>query len=240
MRFTYQAKAGPGAIRSGVIEADNRSLVIARLKREGLFPLEVRESAPDQVVRDRKIPSSDISAFTRQLSDLLNSGFTLSAALGTLAAQARTPALGRLIGQLREGIEQGNEFSHILSLHPSSFPVFYVSMVRIGEAGGRLEDSLKRLADFREREDEFLAQLRSALVYPAFLFFVGMVTIFVLSAFFIPRLARMFADFEQVLPLSTRIIIFAGSILGRFWWLFLMLAGFGVFLLKSADRKSVV
>lgn len=223
-QFRYQAKAGPDDLRRGVIEADTAALVAARLRQEGLFLLSVEEVRQGDGGKDARVSSADIALFTRQLADLLCSGFTLNAALCTLGAQARTPVIAGLIGELREGIEHGTEFSETLARHPASFNEFYVSMVRIGEADGKLDDSLKRLADFKEREEEFLAQFKSALVYPAFLFFAGIASIFVLSAFFIPRLARLFADFQQAMPLSTRMVIFAGSLAGRFWWLFIALA----------------
>lgn len=233
MKFRYQAKSGPGAVKSGIVEADNQFRVIAKLRQEGMYPLSVEEIAPADGCREKRIPAADIASFTRQLSDLMNAGFSLSSALGSLGPQARTPAISALIGEIREGIEKGREFSSVLAAYPALFSGFYVSMVRLGEAGGKLEESLSRLADFKEKEEEVAAQFKSALTYPAFLLIVGITAVFVMAAFFIPRLAQMFSDFEQALPFSTRVVIAAGQVMGKFWWLFALLAACAVFSVKA-------
>ena len=222
-QYSYKAKIGPHEIKTGAIQADNQIVVIKKLREKGLYPISIAEiNAAPKKEGHKKINSKDISAFTRQLSNLSRSGFPLAAALSTLISQAHNPYLKRLIQDLQDKIQKGATFSDALSAYPDTFSLFYINMVKIGEASGKLDETLERLAEFKEREEDLLSQVRSALAYPAFLLVIGITTIFILITFFIPRLAAMFTDFGQKLPLPTLIIIQASKFMQRFWWLFII------------------
>jgi len=137
---------------------------------------------------------------------------------------------------MQEKIQKGLEFSAALSAYPEAFPAFYVNMVKIGEATGKMDETLERLADFKEKETELISQVKSALTYPALLFTVGAITIFILTAFFIPRLVDMFSDLEQALPLATIIIMNVSRFMNRFWWLVLILLALIIVLFRSYYR----
>ncbi|HOU36824.1 MAG TPA: type II secretion system F family protein, partial [Candidatus Omnitrophota bacterium] len=234
-QYAYKAKSGPSEIRSGTIQADNRETVVKRLKADGLFPVSIVEVAAKKEKKTalKKAGSQDVSAFTRQLANLIRSGFNLSAALGTLVAQTQNQRLAAIIREMQEKIQKGAEFSSALNAYPAVFSSFYVNMVKIGETTGRMDETLERLADFKEKETELISQVRSALTYPAFLFAVGIITIFVLTAFFIPRLVEMFADLEQALPLPTIIIMNVSGFMNKFWWLVLIMLAVVIALLRS-------
>ena len=143
-----------------------------------------------------------------------------------------------MIRDLQDKIQKGSTFSDALSTYPRSFSAFYINMVKIGETTGKLEDALNRLADFKEREDELLAQVNAAIAYPAFLFTVGILTIFVLITFFIPRLVDMFADFGQMLPLPTQIIIGLSQFMNKFWWLLVIAVVLILFFIRSYYKNE--
>lgn len=233
-QYSYKAKTGPKEIKTGTIQAENEVVVIKKLKSEGLYPVSITEInvVPKKESR-KKINSRDISAFTRQLSNLVRSGFPLATALFTLTQQAQNFGVKKLIADLNERIQKGSTFSDALTVYPAIFSSFYINMVKIGETSGRLDDTLERLADFKEKEDDLLSQVKSALTYPAFLLTVGIITIFILLAFFIPRLVNMFSDFGQALPLPTQIVIQTGRFMSKFWWLFIIAAIAFVVLAKS-------
>lgn len=234
-QYAYKAKSGPSEIRSGTIQADNREAAVRRLKADGLFPVSIIEVAAKKEKKSafKKAGAQDVSTFTRQLANLIRSGFNLSAALGTLIAQTQNQRLAAIIREMQEKIQKGVEFSSALNAYPAAFSSFYVNMVKIGETTGKMDETLERLADFKEKETELISQVRSALTYPAFLFAVGIITIFVLTAFFIPRLVEMFADLEQALPLPTVIIMNVSGFMNRFWWLVLIVLAVVIALLRS-------
>ncbi|MFC1658455.1 type II secretion system F family protein [Candidatus Omnitrophota bacterium] len=243
--FTYKAKANPGEIKAGTIEADNKAVAIKVIRQSGLYPVYIRELTQSVPSKDfSRVNNQDLSAFTRQLANLVRSGFTLSRALSTLTSQTHSQNLKRIIENLQEKIRQGFTFSQALSSCPKVFSDFYVNMVRIGEAGGRVDSSLERLAEFKEREQELTSQVKSALAYPALLFIIGIITIFVLVSFVIPRLVVMFANLGQELPLPTQMIIQLSGFMHRFWWLFLAAAAavfiFGRFYYRAERNRITV
>ncbi len=222
-QFSYKAKDAPGQIKNGIITADNEDVVVKKLRQEGLFPVSIEEvNAPAMRITRQKISSRDIAEFTRQLANLIHSGFSLARALSTLKEQAQHPGLKKLIQALSEKIEKGSTFSVALSEYPGSFSSFYLSMIKIGESGGNLEETLLRLADFKEKENELVSQVKSALTYPFFLFAVGVITLFVLLTFFVPRLVGIYSDFGQALPMVTQITIAVSVFMNKFWWLFVL------------------
>ncbi|MBN2452964.1 MAG: type II secretion system F family protein [Candidatus Omnitrophica bacterium] len=224
-KFIYKAKASPSKKVEGVIIADSRSSAIAKLSQMGYTPLAVsgeKESsgkASAQVISfSSRIKSSDVTDFTRKLSDLLGSGFTVSRALGALSRQARNKAIKGVILDILSRCDAGESLSSALGHYPKTFPQFYVSMVRAGETGGGMENILKRLADFGEAQAENRAKILSALAYPVLMIIVGAVTIIVLMTFVIPKMMDMFSDMAQTLPLPTRMLLFISDILRNYWW----------------------
>jgi type II secretory pathway component PulF len=233
-QFTYKAKSDQGQIRDGIIQAENKLVVIKKLRQESLFPMSIEETIPVAVKKKfKKVNSRDFSAFTRQLSNLIHAGFPLTKALSTLSQQEQNPGFKKLIEDLLEKIQKGSTFSAALSVYPDIFSSFYINMVKIGEAGGKVDDALERLADFKEREDELLAQIKAALIYPVFIVSVGIITIFVVMTFFIPRFAAMFSDLGQALPLPTQIIMQISGFMNKFWWCFIAAVGVVVVLARS-------
>jgi general secretion pathway protein F len=239
-QFAYKAKLGPSDIKSGTIQADNQESVVKKLKAEGLFPVSIRQIAAqkEKSAALRKASGQDVSAFTRQLANLIRSGFNLSAALKTLHGQTQNQRLAKIITEMQDKIQKGLAFSAALSAYPVVFSSFYVNMVKIGETTGKMDETLERLADFKEKETELISQVRSALTYPAFLFSIGIITIFVLITFFIPRLVAMFVDLEQALPLPTVVIMQVSGFMNKFWWLILIIVGVILALGRSYYRKE--
>jgi len=126
-----------------------------------------------------------------------------------------------------------------MSVHPEAFSKFYVNMVRAGEAGGVLGTVLERLGEFLETSQELKDYIRSAMVYPLFLLFVGGISVIILLVFVIPKFSVIFADMRQAIPLSTRILLGMSSFLKSFWWLILPAAGGALFAFKRyADTPA--
>jgi len=225
-RFEYKAKKVSGEIINGVLEAENRRVVISKLQQMRCFPLLVKEQeeegALDKQVSFKmfeRIRSRDITNFTRQLSDLLKAGLPLVRALAVIEDQTSKDKFKRIVEAIRNEVQGGTTFSASLAKHPTVFSELYWTMVRAGETGGMLEAVLERLADFSEEQDEMKGRILSAMAYPALMMTVGFLAIFVLLTFVIPRFKEMFEDMDQVLPAPTQILVGVGEFLGNFWWL---------------------
>lgn len=220
--YIYKAKSGPKEIIEGLITADSPNAVIARLTEQGYFPISIEEEGKGRVgvtVKKIRIPQKEVGVFTRQLADLLEGGLTLYQALDTLAKQTENKAFSRIIQDIRDSVREGNPLSDTLQNYPRIFNSLYISMVRSGETGGMLDSVLIRLAEFSEREQALRSRVRGALTYPFFLASFGVITIGVLVVFVVPKLAGIFSDFGQALPLPTRILMAVSHFMTNWWWL---------------------
>lgn len=237
-KFVYKAKEGPDRIIEGAMEAENREQVIDRLQAMGYFPINISDKADSQakekpfsLLGGDRIRTRELGIFTRQLSDLLDSGLTLFKALNIIEEQTENVLMRRLISSLACEIKEGRRFSDTLAKFPRVFSNLYVALIRAGEVGGVLERVLLGLADYLEREEELRARVRAALAYPVLMASVGAATIFILMSFVIPRLVTMFRGIGQSLPLPTLILINLSGFLSNFWWLILavfMIIFFGI------------
>jgi len=226
-KFIYEAKRGPQEIIKGSLEAEAPEAVVRSLGEMGYFPLSIKEESISSHKRGRisllrlgqRVGTRDLSTFTRQLSDLLESGLTLFKALDVIHKQTENKHLKEVIRDMHGCLKDGRTLSEALSRHPKIFSGLYVSMVRSGEIGGMLEKVLIRLSDFAEKEEELRAKIRAALVYPFLMSLVGLMTILVLLTFVIPRLVSMFEDMGQTLPWPTRMLVQISHLLTGYWWL---------------------
>lgn len=224
-RFIYEARSSPSKKVNGVITAENRLSAIQKLSQLGYTPVAVYEendrpgtAASAAMTSSSRISSSDVTNFTRKLSDLLEAGFTISKALEALSAQARNNAMKNVVLDILGRCDAGEALSSALGHYPKIFSPLYVSMVRVGESGGGMENILKSLADLAEKQAQNKAKIISALAYPALMMIVGAATIIVLMTFVIPKMMDMFSDTAQTLPLPTRMLLNISGFLRDYWW----------------------
>jgi type II secretory pathway component PulF len=224
--FAYRAKKSDGALLEGTLSAESRRGALEAIGKMGAYPLEVSlkngngHAAP---VETRALPwagkvrRGDVTLMTRQLGDLLKAGVTINRALQTLQQQTSKPAMRELIGVLQKDVSAGNPLHEALAVFPDAFPALCRSMVRAGETGGFLDDSLRRIAAFYEREEEITSRIKTALAYPALLLVIGVASVAFLLAFFIPRFSQVFASFGADLPASTRLLMSVGQFMSDYW-----------------------
>ncbi len=220
--FTYKAKKNPKKIITGEIEAEDINSAISRLKKERLFPIFIDKKGGKVFHRAsplifKSIGSRDIGIFIRQLSSLIHSGLPLAKALNSLSRQTNNKHLKSIIEDVESQIRKGESFHRALSKHSKIFSPFFINIVRAGEAGGILDETLNRLAELRDREQDLTSQLRSALAYPVLLIAMSLATIFVLLTFIIPKFVEMFEELGQILPLPTRILLSVSNFFSNFW-----------------------
>ncbi len=238
--FFYKAKQGPDRTVDGEIAAESRQAAIARLERTGLSPFSLEEIAGDkkEKVRSRgRVRGRDITVFTRQLAGLLRAGVPILRALSTIQQQTENRMFQGAIMEVSAAVRDGRTLSESLSRHPRLFPELYVSMVRAGESAGMLDEILMRLAEARESDDELQSRVIGAIAYPALVLSVGILSVFVILTFFLPRIMHLFDGMSQELPIPTRLVLFVSGVFSRYWPVLLIVAGL-LMLLARRQLKS--
>ncbi|MFH0772589.1 MAG: type II secretion system F family protein [Candidatus Omnitrophota bacterium] len=226
--FFYKAKKNPREFIEGRIEAESEYIAVQKLFQLGYYPVKV-EKEKKASLEGRFYPAflgrgpgiRDMAVFTSQLSDLLGSGLTLLNALNVLYEQTENRYLKSIIQDMTAVIRDGAALSAALSKYPKIFPRIFVSMVHSGEVGGVLENVLRRLSQFYEKDEEVKSKIQAAMAYPILVLSVGALTIFVLLSFVVPKIASIFVEFGQALPLPTAILISVSDFFSKFWWLLL-------------------
>ncbi len=238
--YSYSAKIKPHKIQEGEIEAETEQQAINQLLQKGYFPISLRPKnihSGQLNVLFRRIPRKDIVLFTRQLSTLTETSTDIINGLNLVHNQIPNKYLKVILRDVIAKVKDGKALSESLASYPAVFSDLYTSIIHSGEVSGTLSQSFKRLADFLEREEEFRSSLRATLVYPAFVSFVGAATVIILLTFVVPRLADMFADMGQALPLATRILIAVSGFFQKNGLIILALIIITVFLLRRACRS---
>lgn len=214
-RFEYQGFSKEGRTR-GTLDADDLDTAVDELNARGITPIAVDEiaggggfdlNALTAGLFEKKITTDELVMFVRQLYSLLNAGVPLVRSLRGLADNTRNERLAGEIRNIAGRLEQGSTFSDAMAQSPKVFPKLLTAMVRVGEASGRLEESLDRMAANLEQERDTRAQVKQALRYPTFVMIAIALAIVVVNLFVIPAFADMFEQFDTELPLPTRMLI---------------------------------
>jgi general secretion pathway protein F len=233
--FAYKA-AGAGGVIEGSIEAKTREEAIRRLVDQGLTPVGVFDRAaapvvvpPPQAGRRLRIGAdrasrTDVLALTSDLAVMLRAGLPLDNALRVMRGMDHRPPVAALIGDIFDAVKGGVPLSRALARHGELFGAFYVNMVRSGEASGQLGAVLTRLVEHLERMRALRESVISALIYPAILMTVAVLSVVGILVFIVPQFESLFRDAHEALPLSTRLVLAAGN----------LVRGYGVFLLAAA------
>lgn len=216
--FKYRAYNDTGKAVSGDIEAAGSRDAAERLKKGGLYPIDVTEAGlPRTGLVKRGVAAEQLALTTRQLSTLLATGTNLSDALEVLAENTTNAVLKPIVLRVRERVMEGGTLSRALESYPEVFSPFFRGLVASGEAGGSLDKSLARLADYLETRSKIVRDLKTALVYPALMSVVGAGVLVFLLIFVIPKITRIFEDTDATLPLITVVLIWLAGLVSRYW-----------------------
>lgn len=236
-----------GALNQGVLEGDSRSFVAAELRKKGFTVVDIKEKSQRKSLKEslreqQRIKSKHITVFSRQFATMINSGLALLRALYILESQTQNSRLRAIIGSVRSDVEGGTSLSEALEKHPRIFNRLYVSMVKAGEAGGILDETLNRVASQLEAEDSLKRQVRSAMVYPCLIAAFALLVMTAMIMFIIPIFSKMYADLGSKLPLLTRIMVGISNTMRSIWGVFVFaaLAGaiYGIIRLKRTPKGT--
>ena len=165
--------------------------------------------------RASAVRPADVAVFTQELATLLRAGLPLDRSLEILISLAASEPVRTLLSQVRDDVRGGASLSAAMEARRGVFSRFYISMLRAGEAGGALDVVLERLSEFMERSRELRETVQSALIYPAILVAVAVLSVVVLLVWVVPQFSAMFESSGKALPLPTQIVIAAGDFVAR-------------------------
>lgn len=233
--FEYIALDESGRNRQGVLDGDSARQVRYRLRAMNLYPVEVQAVRGDTVTparlnRARRLSAAALALLTRQLATLIRAGMPLDEALRALGEQTGARRLRAVLADVCARISEGASLHEAMSVYPAVFPEFYCSMVAAGEAGGRLDEALERLADYTEARRALRQSLSMALIYPAILTLVSLLVLAVLLVYVVPEVVRVFQQTGQTLPWLTSALIAISQTLRESGWI-ILLAGASALLL---------
>lgn len=227
--YYYKAVTPGGEVLEGQFDLGNRDEVIGKLQDAGNIPLEVREADGGDsaslfaaLFKRATLRQAQIVQFTQQLATLLGAGQPLDRALQILLDLPDSDKARRMLERIRDAVRGGTPLSDALEAEQGTFSRLYINMVRAGEAGGSLDDTLARLADYLERSAQLRSSVINAMIYPAFLVGMVLVSLMVLLVYVVPQFAPMFADMNIEMPLITKVVLGVGAFLQGFWWLILL------------------
>ena len=221
-QFAYTAKKGLTETLEGVIEAESQEAAVHRLVEQGLYPiqLEARSGAVPRAAAAEPLPaqrsvlprvvrvgSKELLLFTQKLATLLRAQIDLLAAIRILHDQAPAGTFKALLLNIYQATKEGQTFSESLARFPTVFASLFVSIVKAGEATGKLDVALGQLADSLARDEALKTKVKAALAYPILLLAVGLGSIAILINFVVPKLEHLFLDLGHELPFMTRLIL---------------------------------
>lgn len=222
--FAYKAidPLRGGAVE-GEIEAENQFGVSEHLRSKGLIAVEIQEQKPTDVgdlfARWKKVDQGALVVFTRQLSTMVDSGVSLLRALYILEEQTEDELLKGIVSDVRDAIEAGSSLGDALNRHPEVFGDLYVAMVQAGEAGGILEDSLRRIATQLEKDASLKRQVKSAMMYPTVIMVFAFVVLIALLTFLVPVFSGIFKDLGGDLPPITKVTVAMSNAIKQYWFI---------------------
>lgn len=200
--YDWTARPAAGGLVQGRSQAGGENQVRAQLRRQGLVPVSVSPGRPSRPVRRR-----DLVPFTRQLATLLGAGMALLQCLQLMRHAMAHRGLVELVDQLLADLEAGLALSAALRKHPRIFPPLYAHVVEAGEASGRLDVLLERLASDLEKAQALKSKIRSALMYPAVVLSVAIAVVGVVMVAVVPSFESVFDSFGAELPFPTRMVM---------------------------------
>lgn len=219
-KFRYTALDQSGNRVSGVENALSSGAAHVALLAKGLQPLEVSEkkSVLNFEITKKRVPRQDVMNFTRQLAVFMRAGIPIMEALEVIVEETQNKMLKGVLIDMVDRLRAGDTFAAAAATHPEAFPNFYVGILESAELTGNLDAVLNQLADYIDRDQKARGKVTAALIYPAVVAGMSVVTVLVLAVFVLPRFVVFFASLHAKLPLVTRMLLGSSSFVGKWWY----------------------
>lgn len=227
--FEYRGLTKDGKNTKGVIDADNQRAARAKLKKDGIFVVDLKDKkkavagSSSRTRRSKKsVPVKEMSLMTRQLATLIKANIPLVDALTAVADQVENPTLSEAISDCKNMVNEGSPFNKALAKYPHIFNNIYISMAEAGEMSGTLDVILMRLAEFLEAQADLREKVKSAMTYPVIMLVASVGILSFLFVFVIPKMMAVFESFPQLqLPWFSLVVIDISGLLVNYWYIFI-------------------
>jgi len=227
--YSYLAKTTTGTPKTGILEAKDEHELSKILRQEGYILVSAEKEKTGNFARKlkigipflggKKVSIAEKIMFSRNLKVIISAGISLPRALTALSEQTKNKRFKESLSEITEQISKGKAFSDSLSNYSDIFSELYVSMIKVGEESGTMEQSLEILAKQLERKHELEGKIKGAMIYPLVIVSAMAVIGVLMMIMVVPQLAATFKELEIELPFTTRMVIFIGMILSKFWYL---------------------
>lgn len=235
--FNYKGRNASGALVEGKVDAATIDAVASQLVNTGITPIDILQQGGDKAdvsnsvleyLRNRRPSLDDLILFSRQMYSLMRAGVPLGKAMTGLAQSTRNRQMMEAQRDILVSLESGRGLATSLARHPGIFPPLFISMIRVGEESGRLDESFQRVAVHLEREKEIRERIKAALRYPVFVLIAIAVAIGIINIWVIPAFAKLFASAGATLPWQTRLLISTSDFFVTWWPLMLIAIACGI------------
>ena len=222
MEFIYKAKDQQGEEKTGDIQAPDIHTSAQMLRKKGLIVISITPKTPPiGIFLDRifnRVSFGELVIITRQLATMISAGLVLSEAIDILEEQQSSKTLKKVLLEISQDIKGGFTFAQALSRHPDVFPRIYTNLIKSGEASGKLDTVLKQMANGLEKDREFKARIKGAMIYPVVVLSMMVAVMIIMMIFVIPKLTSLYQQSTIELPLPTKILITTSDLFVNFWW----------------------
>jgi type IV pilus assembly protein PilC len=226
--YQYKVRDRGGNLVTGTLVADSELLVLQRLREMGYTPLEVGKEKKglnlEINVKKKKVKLKDLSIFSRQFATMINSGLPILRALSILADQTSNSLLAETLTACRMDVEQGASLSGAMQKHPKVFNDLYISMVKSGETGGSLDNTLLSLAATLEREVHLRGKIKSAMTYPVAVVALVVLIMSAMLLFVVPQFESIYAELGGSLPMPTQVLLTMSQLMQKYWYMVVLIA----------------
>ncbi len=258
-QFSYKAVEQGGGNVTGMIEAADRRSAVAALTDKGQFVIHLAEETLEPSINgdekaeldlakflkfgSRRITSKDILAITSQLGTALQAGLPMLNALEIIRDQQHKPATRNMLSELVKSVSSGQSLSEAMAGYENTFSPLYLSMIRVGETGGMLDETTGQLATMLSREEKIKSNMKNASAYPLFVLCIGLVSAVIVVTSVLPRILGMIGDAIAVLPLPTRVLLTLSTLIKSLFttvygWVIIAVVVVGLHLLRKWARSE--
>jgi len=225
--FSYTFKDATGGLQKGTAEAETEAVLRKRFEEQGFTITEVTviKGGKKRARSYGKVKLANLAVFCRQFSTMVDAGVSLVRSLDVLSRQTQDPKLKKILMDLGERVEGGESLSRAMQRHPKTFNNLFIGLIRAGEVGGVLEETLQRLAHFLEKDVELRRKVKSALTYPILVMIAAIGIVTFLVTWVVPQFASLFVDIglkEDEFPAPTQFLIDLSRLFTHNWWILII------------------
>lgn len=236
--FAYTAMDSSGKPVKAIMDAENESLVLGRLREQNLQVVDIKEVKKKKAATlgKQKMKAKSLVIFSRQFATMIDAGIPIMRCLEILASQTKDPVLKPTLEAVAVDVKAGLQLNEAIAKHPQVFSKLYVNMIRAAEIGGILDIILDRLSGFLEYEAEVKGKIKSAMMYPVLVICFSQIMLFVLFSFVLPKFKEIFEGMDVELPAVTAALFAIGDFMQKSWWMIILFFVGAFFAVKSYSK----